>query len=240
MPACVLYGTAANRRERQAALFSAVSGHPEKEGAQVFRHRCLITGEYPLVLAALSQLLKDEFVVDFVSSDLDEFTDQVEELQPDVVIIDRDPDDYGLQLRQRAMDIRPRPAVLFLASREFSTNGLNCISRSCSLQQFLWAIRTAVRDVRVSPGKSRRNQLPPDDMAASGPHLSIREQQVLRGVASGKPMKEVARDLGITPRTVAFHKYKVMQTNGLRNNYDLLQFCMKNGLLCAAGNVLWE
>lgn len=193
-----------------------------------------------MVLAALSQLLKDEFMVDSVPSDLHEFSEHAEALQPDVVIIDRDPDDRGLQLRQRAADIRPRPAVLFLASREINTNGLNCISRSCSPQQFLGAIRTAVRDVRVLPGRSRRSQCIPDDEAASGPHLSIREQQVLRGVASGKPMKEVARDLGITPRTVAFHKYKVMQTNGLRNNYDLLQFCMKNGLLCQAGNVLWD
>ena len=49
-------------------------------------------------------------------------------------------------------------------------------------------------------------------------------------------MKQVANDLGISPRTVAFHKYKAMQVNGLRNNYELLQFCIKLGLLRTMGD----
>jgi DNA-binding CsgD family transcriptional regulator len=44
-------------------------------------------------------------------------------------------------------------------------------------------------------------------------------------------MKQVARELGITARTVAFHKYRAMEMNGLRNNADLMEFAVRNGIL---------
>jgi DNA-binding CsgD family transcriptional regulator len=44
-------------------------------------------------------------------------------------------------------------------------------------------------------------------------------------------MKQVAYQLGIAPRTVAFHKYKAMEANGLRNNVDLMAFALHHGLL---------
>ena len=61
--------------------------------------------------------------------------------------------------------------------------------------------------------------------------LSSREREVLSLLVRGMSMKQVGRELGIAARTVAFHKYKVMHTNGLRNNADLLAFSMKNGML---------
>jgi DNA-binding CsgD family transcriptional regulator len=44
-------------------------------------------------------------------------------------------------------------------------------------------------------------------------------------------MKGVARELGIAPRTVAFHKYKAMEVNGLKSNSDLISFALRHGLL---------
>lgn len=61
--------------------------------------------------------------------------------------------------------------------------------------------------------------------------LSAREAQVVALLVRGFSMKEVARALGIAPRTVAFHKYKAMDTNGLRNNAELMDLAIRQGLL---------
>lgn len=61
--------------------------------------------------------------------------------------------------------------------------------------------------------------------------LSSRELEVLQLVVSGLPMKSVARRLGITARTVAFHKYRAMRQLGLRGNADLVDYAIRHGLL---------
>jgi DNA-binding CsgD family transcriptional regulator len=44
-------------------------------------------------------------------------------------------------------------------------------------------------------------------------------------------MKEVAAVLGLTPRTVAFHKYRIMETFGIHSNAELIRFAVKNHIL---------
>jgi DNA-binding CsgD family transcriptional regulator len=61
--------------------------------------------------------------------------------------------------------------------------------------------------------------------------LSDREKQVLASLVRGLSMKQVARELGITPRTVAFHKYNAMGNNGLQSNAELVSFALRHGLL---------
>jgi DNA-binding CsgD family transcriptional regulator len=63
------------------------------------------------------------------------------------------------------------------------------------------------------------------------PDLSVRQIEVLRHLLGGRSMKDTARRLNITARTVAFHKYRAMERNGLRNNADLISFADRHGLL---------
>jgi len=63
--------------------------------------------------------------------------------------------------------------------------------------------------------------------------LSPRELEVLKLLVAGRPMKAVARRLGIAPRTVAFHKYRAMETLGLQSNSDLIDFAIRHRLLGA-------
>jgi DNA-binding NarL/FixJ family response regulator len=69
---------------------------------------------------------------------------------------------------------------------------------------------------------SARNQSRPNPISP----LSAREVEVLSFLLRGLPMKEIARQLGITARTVAFHKYNVMRRRGLQRNSDLIEFAM--------------
>jgi DNA-binding NarL/FixJ family response regulator len=61
--------------------------------------------------------------------------------------------------------------------------------------------------------------------------LTIRQREVLQLLAEGRLMKEVSDILGVTPRTVAFHKYAMMQELGLKSNAELVQYAVKLGLV---------
>jgi DNA-binding NarL/FixJ family response regulator len=60
--------------------------------------------------------------------------------------------------------------------------------------------------------------------------LTSRQREVLQLLAEGYLMKQVATIMRITPRTVAFHKYRIMEQFQLKTNADVIQFAMKQGL----------
>ncbi len=64
--------------------------------------------------------------------------------------------------------------------------------------------------------------------------LTSREYEVLALLAVGYPMKQVAYRLGITYRTVTFHKYRMMQRLGIRTNAGLMHYAIRNGVLESA------
>jgi DNA-binding CsgD family transcriptional regulator len=64
----------------------------------------------------------------------------------------------------------------------------------------------------------------------TGERLTERQRQVLHLLAEGKRMKEVAIILNIRPRTVAFHKYRIMDLVHAENDADLVKFAVRNHL----------
>jgi DNA-binding NarL/FixJ family response regulator len=63
----------------------------------------------------------------------------------------------------------------------------------------------------------------------ASPELTVREREVLALLATGHAMKVIAHRLGITYRTVAFHKYKMMQRLGIRTNAGLTTYALRSG-----------
>jgi DNA-binding NarL/FixJ family response regulator len=63
----------------------------------------------------------------------------------------------------------------------------------------------------------------------ASPELTVREREVLQLLATGHAMKVIAHRLGITYRTVAFHKYKMMQRLGIRTNAGLTTYALRSG-----------
>jgi DNA-binding NarL/FixJ family response regulator len=94
------------------------------------------------------------------------------------------------------------------------------------------AIREALRGkTYVTPQIARRMEesfIRDPRGAKRDKSLTPRQKEVVQLLAEGKPMKVVADILRITPRTVAFHKYRVMQYLGLRTSAELVQFAVKN------------
>jgi DNA-binding NarL/FixJ family response regulator len=64
------------------------------------------------------------------------------------------------------------------------------------------------------------------------PHeLTARQREVLQLLAEGRSMKEVASILDVTPRTVAFHKYRMMEQLHLKTSAELVQYAVKHGIV---------
>jgi DNA-binding NarL/FixJ family response regulator len=61
--------------------------------------------------------------------------------------------------------------------------------------------------------------------------VTPRAAEVVRLIARGKAMKQVAADLGISVRTVAFHKYKTMRSLGLDSSAALVHYAVRNDML---------
>ncbi|MGD0909598.1 MAG: helix-turn-helix transcriptional regulator [Candidatus Acidiferrales bacterium] len=61
--------------------------------------------------------------------------------------------------------------------------------------------------------------------------LTPRQREVLQLLAEGRSMKEAADILSVTARTVAFHKYRMMEGLGIKTTADLIQFAVKDHIV---------
>jgi DNA-binding NarL/FixJ family response regulator len=61
--------------------------------------------------------------------------------------------------------------------------------------------------------------------------LTPREREVLQLLVEGRTMRETAEMLHVTPRTVAFHKYRIMGDFGLKSSSDLVKFAIREGVV---------
>ena len=64
-----------------------------------------------------------------------------------------------------------------------------------------------------------------------GRGLTFRQREVLQLLTSGRTMKEAAEVLQVTPRTIAFHKYRIMKAFELETNSDLVRLAIKERLI---------
>jgi DNA-binding NarL/FixJ family response regulator len=58
-----------------------------------------------------------------------------------------------------------------------------------------------------------------------------RQREVIQLLAEGKSLKQTAHILNVTPRTAAFHKYRIMDMMGFKTNAALIQFAIKENMI---------
>jgi DNA-binding NarL/FixJ family response regulator len=80
--------------------------------------------------------------------------------------------------------------------------------------------------------RSLESQIQRDRSSRPGvDHLPLRQREVLQMAAEGQSTKQIADTLGISPRTVEFHRYQAMKSLGLHTIAELVQFAIKHHLV---------
>jgi len=194
------------------------------------RLRCLIIGRHRLLVECLHLLLQSQFEVRSVTEGIEEALNLARHFDPQVAIVHWPSSSSAiLTLTHRLQEQRPGLAITILSDEDSPGWGPEMPGeRFFSTAELVQRLRKRVEAVPTQPADATsQDSLPP----STGIKLSQRELQVLVLLVRGLRMKEVARRLGIAPRTVAFHKYRAMESNGLRTQADLLNFALCHGFL---------
>jgi len=204
--------------------------------------RILIAAHRELAAEALTRLLEPYFEIVGIVSNSRELLDSAPQLKPDLVILDIwMPSLNGQNVCEELKKLLPDTKQIVLAMNDDSTASLE---KWVSGVTFKHSTGTAlIRTIRkvlkgkayVPPRMTQRafDRFVQDLHTGREKHLTPRQREVLQLLAEGRTMKEAADALHITMRTIAFHKYRMMEAFGLETNSDLFRFALQERLITA-------
>ncbi|MDH4131773.1 MAG: response regulator transcription factor [Gemmatimonadota bacterium] len=209
------------------------------------RPRVLLADDHLLVAEALTSLLEADFELVGVVEDGRALVEAAKKLHPEVIVADitmphLNGIDALVQLRQAGDDV----PVVFLtmhrdvtfARRALEAGAAGFVLKHSASDELVAAIRAALKgETYLSPQIAGEilaaMQKGPDQPADPVASLTPRQREVLQLLAEGRSAKEIASGLGISVRTVEFHKYQMMETLGVHTNAELVHFALKQGLV---------
>ena len=197
--------------------------------------RIVLAGREALVLEAFRALLETDFDVAGIATDGRSLVEECSSSKPDVIVLDAAMATLsGLDGRE-LFAACPAAKLLFLTSNSdprLAAEALRLVAAGYVLKtgeadELKRAIRGAASGrSRLTSSTGTRN---PGDYSSG--YLTMRQKEVLQLIAEGRSMKEVAEILHVTPRTVAFHKYKMMDRLHVKSTAELVQFAIKTGVI---------
>lgn len=211
------------------------------------RSRILIADDHNFIAELCKRLLETEFEVVGIVRDGRALLRATAELRPDAVVIDiAMPLLNGLDAGQQVKEMMPAVKVVYLTmnsdvevvAEAFRRGASGYLLKNCAATDLVLAIREVLRGKSyVSPALWRDsiNFLPrQDEELHNQPELLTRRQrEVLQLLTEGKKMKEVGNILNMTTRTVAYHKYRIMEVLGVKNNAELVRHAIRNHMIAA-------
>jgi DNA-binding NarL/FixJ family response regulator len=203
----------------------------------------LLADDHTLLLGAFDKLLTGQCEVVGQVSDGRALVAAAEELKPDLIVLDISMPllnglEAGRLIKQKMRDIK----LVFLTMNEdpdlaaeaFRSGASGYLLKRSAASE----LSTAIRE--VMQGRSYVTPLVTEGLVGSLLHadehparqeITSRQREVLQLLAEGHSMKQVASVLGLTPRTVAFHKYRMMQQLNLKSNAELIQYAVKHHIV---------
>ncbi|MGB8929639.1 MAG: response regulator transcription factor [Anaeromyxobacteraceae bacterium] len=213
--------------------------------------RVLLADDHAILREGVRALLSPHADIEVVgeASDGRQAIDQVEKLDPDVVVMDvAMPGLGGIEATIELKKLGRRAKVLILSQyedREYVRRLLKIgvsgyILKKSAGAELVNAIRAVHRGGLVLDPEVARVAMEESASTAPGgsdPYetLTDREKQVLKLVAEGGSNKEVAETLGISVKTAMSHREKVMEKLGVHNRTELVRLAIKRGVIRVDG-----
>jgi DNA-binding NarL/FixJ family response regulator len=205
--------------------------------------RIIIADDHTMLVEAFEKLLSPECEVVAKVADGRALIAAVRELHPDLVVLDLAmPLLNGLDAARQIKQIDRSIRLVFLTMNEdpdlaaeaFRLGGAAYLLKRSAGSELLTAIREAMRH------RSYVTPLVTEGMLGALMHkegdtatrqLTARQREVLQLLAEGKSMKEIASILNVAPRTVAFHKYRMMEQLKIKTNAELIQYAIRHHVI---------
>ena len=207
------------------------------------RPRVLLADDHALVLEGLKELLEPEFEVVASITDSRSLLATAARLKPEVIVVEINMPGLsaqatGLELKRLlpltkliVLTVEEGPAVAREAIHSWASGYLLKKSAASELSR---AMRDSLRgESYVTPqiAQQLQGQFIRNPKQEHRKELTSRQREVLRLLVQGKTLRETASALNVTPRTVAFHKYRIMEDFDLRNNSELIVFAMRERII---------
>ena len=222
--------------------------------------RLMLVDDHDIVRTGLKSFLETQVGLQVVAEagSGEEAIERALEAQPDVVVMDITmPHMDGLEATRRLKALNSECHVLALTVHEdkqylfemLMAGASGYITKQSAADELVTAIRSvALGNVYLQPALARwlledyrrlMTQSLPEPPTAGGNHpkdrgldvLSLREQQVLEAVAQGSTNQQIGEQLGISPKTVARHRERIMNKLNLHSSTQLVKFAIRTGLI---------
>jgi DNA-binding NarL/FixJ family response regulator len=206
------------------------------------RAKVLLADDHTMVAQGLARLLQEEFDLVGTVGDGQALLDAAQRLQPDVIVADiAMPVMDGLEALHRLTAARLNAKVIFLtmhAEAQLATAAMlagasGYVLKHAAGEELITAVHEVLQG-RTYPtpliAKDVITSLMAPEKHATVP-LTPRQREVLRLIAEGWRMKEIAATLQLSPRTVETHKYEMMRALGVQSTAELVRYAIQLGLV---------
>ncbi len=211
----------------------------------VRRPRVLLADDHRVVSQGLSRLLADDFDLVGTVEDGVALVAAAKRLRPDVIVADISmPRLGGIDALALLRKDDPHVKVVFLtmhqdpayARRALEAGAKGFVVKHSAPDELVKAIHAAlVGRTFITPAlaaeaskRGKNGGGGPNDTALL---LTPRQREILQLIAQGHSAKEIAGMLAISPRTVEFHKYQIMEAHGLNSSAELIHLAIKHGVV---------
>lgn len=204
--------------------------------------RILVVDDHAILRDGIRSLLEsqDDIVVVGEASDGEEAFNLARNLLPDIVLMDITmPKTNGLEATRLIKESFPQVNVLILTqhdSREYIAPALEAgasgyVLKRSGRREMLNAIRQVYKQGAFLTSNITQEVIQEYSQAGNredGQQLTDRERQVLHLISDGRSNKEVALELGISPKTVSVHRTNIMSKLNVQNTVELIRFTTNN------------
>lgn len=205
------------------------------------KKRILLADDHKFITDSLISILGQSYDIVGVVEDGKALVKETLKLLPDVLIADISmPKLNGLEAVRQLKKEGIESKVIFLTMHPdiiYATNALEAgalgyVLKHSAQSELKLAVETVLLGKKFITEKISK-ELKSVNHSRRDPirKLTSRQREVLQLLAEGKSAKEVAKILYISPRTVEFHKYRIMQELGVSTSADLVQISIKHGIV---------